>query len=275
MPGQVRLVHLHDVGVQVAHLLGQGVGQGMGHLGGVPVMLVDQRLGQHVRAGDGELEGVPGQRLGPCAGQGQVQAAAADGAHHRAGRPGAELHAGARAVGDQVIEGETLRDPVHGPHEVLDHPVGLGVIDVEAVKLAVAHHIHACLLLRADHHPRGVHQGLLRWCCDEPVGHGVRADDGGLDTGHGEPRRVNCTVMTNGRRPGSPSQFPPPPFTRSPADRGLVLLDEARGPAYINSPNGELRRLFEAQEAPKIPKEPSRAPKTPTCRHVPPCAATG
>ena len=92
---QVGLVDLHDVGVEVLHLLGQRVGNGMRHLRRVAVVLVDQRLGQHVRAGDGELEGARRQRLGPRAGQRQVQAAVADGADHRAGRAGAELHAAA------------------------------------------------------------------------------------------------------------------------------------------------------------------------------------
>ena len=36
----------------------------------------------------------------------------------------------------------------HRPHEVFDHAVGLGMVDVEAIKLAVADEIDAGLLLR-------------------------------------------------------------------------------------------------------------------------------
>jgi hypothetical protein len=65
------------------------------------------------------------------------------------------------AVGDQVVESEALRDAVHRPHEVLDHAVGLGVVDVEPVQLAVADDVDAGLLLRVDDHARRVDQRLF------------------------------------------------------------------------------------------------------------------
>ncbi|MFN7642801.1 MAG: hypothetical protein ACK5PW_06920 [Burkholderiales bacterium] len=87
-----------------------------GEVGQVAVVPVDQRLGQHVRAGDGELQRLRGERLRPRAGERQVERAAADRSDHRARRARAERHA-----------------------------VGLGMVDVEAVELAVADEVEAGL----------------------------------------------------------------------------------------------------------------------------------
>ena len=73
----------------------------------------------------------------------------------------------------------SLRTPGHRPHEILDHAVGLGMIDVEAIKLAVAHQIDPGLLLGVDHDARRVDQRLLGWQRHQPVRHRIGADGGG------------------------------------------------------------------------------------------------
>jgi hypothetical protein len=50
MAGQVRLVELDDVGIEVRDLLGEDVGDRVRKLGRVGVVTVEQRLGEHVRA---------------------------------------------------------------------------------------------------------------------------------------------------------------------------------------------------------------------------------
>jgi hypothetical protein len=182
MAGQVGLVDLHHVGVEVAHLLGEHIGQGVGEIGGGAVVAVEQRLGQHVRAGEGELEGPAGQRRCPLAGAGQVERAAADRAVDDAGRPGAKAHPRHRPVGHDLVEAHGVADAGHGPDEVLDHPVGLGMVEVEAVELAVADDVDARRFLGGDDDARGVDQSLLGRRRREPVGHRVGADDRGLDS---------------------------------------------------------------------------------------------
>src|SRR5690606_16493468 len=114
----------------------------------------------------------------------QVEAAVAERPDDGARRPRAELHAALRAVRNQLVEREALRDAVHRADEVLDHPDGLGMVDVETRELSVADDVDAGLLLDADHYPRGVGECLLGRVRHEPVGNGIGAYDGGPDSGH-------------------------------------------------------------------------------------------
>jgi hypothetical protein len=86
------------------------------------------------------------------------------------------------AVGDALLEAHAETHAVHRPHEVLDHAVGFGVVDVEAVELAVAHHV-------ARRPPPGW-RSPRAWRRSAPAsdgaatshsGHRVRAYDGGLE----------------------------------------------------------------------------------------------
>ena len=63
------------------------------------------------------------------------------------------------------------------------------MVDVEAIKLAVAHEIDAGPLLGVQHHPRRIHQRLFRRRRGEPIRNRIRADNGGLD-----PRRSVINV---------------------------------------------------------------------------------
>ena len=151
--------------------------------------MVDQGLRQHVRAGDGELEGLAREGAGAAAGQRQVERAAADRAVDHARRPGAEAHAALGAIGDQLLEGRGRAHARQRPHEVLDHAVGLGVVDVEARELAVAHHVDAGLLLGVQHHARRVDHRLLAGIGGEPIGNRIGPDHGRQDARHGFLRK--------------------------------------------------------------------------------------
>ena len=76
-------------------------------------------------------------------------------------------------------------DAGHRADEVLDHAVGVGVVDVEAVELAVGDDVDAGHLLGLEDDARGVDEGLLAGSGGEPVGDGIGADDGGEDLSHG------------------------------------------------------------------------------------------
>ena len=127
------------------------------------------------------LNGFDGEPPAARAGVRQIERAGADRTFHHRRRPGAEAHAALRAIGDQFVEGDGGAHPRHRPHEIFDHPVGLGMIDVEARKFAVAHEIDAGLLLGVDHDARRVDQGLLRRQRQQPVRHRIGADHRGLD----------------------------------------------------------------------------------------------
>src|SRR6185312_896821 len=145
-------------------------------------MRVEQHLGQHMRAGQRELQRLRGQRPGARKGGRQIERARADRAFDHRRRSGAEV------MRLRLLEGEPFGEPDlaphagHWPHEILDHAVSLGVIDVEAIKLAVADQIDAGHLLGVDDDPRGVDQRLLGRQRDEPVRHRIGADGRGLDT---------------------------------------------------------------------------------------------
>ena len=155
---QVGLVELDNLGVDVGDLPGEHVGDRHGELRGVGVVLVFQGLGQHVRAGEGEFERPRRQRVGARRRVGQIESAVADRAVDDARRLGAKAHAGLAAVGDNLLERDFRANARHGLHEIFDHAVGFGMIDVEAVEFAVAHHIDAGCLLGRNHRAGGVDQ---------------------------------------------------------------------------------------------------------------------
>ena len=69
--GQVGLVYLDDIGVDLSYLGRQGLGQGEGQIRQRVVMVIQQRFGKHVRPRQGELERMSRQaaRFGEIPGQ--------------------------------------------------------------------------------------------------------------------------------------------------------------------------------------------------------------
>ena len=103
------------------------------------------------------------------------------GAIDHAGRPPAKFHAGDCLNASHSARPISLRTPGHRPHEIFDHAVGLGMIDVEPIELAVADEIDPGLLLRLNNDARRVDQRLLGGQRHQPVRHRVRSDRGGLN----------------------------------------------------------------------------------------------
>jgi hypothetical protein len=181
MTGKVGFVELHDGGVQPADLLGEHRGDRVRELRRVAVVPVVERLRQHVRAGDRELERPAGKAAGARAGDRQVERSRFDRAGHHARRASAKAHARGFCILEPLRKADVAADAGHRPGEVLDHPVRLGMVRIEAVQLAVAHQIDPRLLLRREDDARCIGKRLLGRRGGQPVGNRVRADDGGAD----------------------------------------------------------------------------------------------
>jgi hypothetical protein len=118
--------------VQLAHPAGV---HSLASIVAVPVVIVEQHLRQHVRAGHSELERSGSQlaRSGVCAGE--IEGALVQLAGDHAGRPGTEAHARLRGEPRHVQAAQRGTDSAERPHEVLDHSVRVGPVDVKAGQL--------------------------------------------------------------------------------------------------------------------------------------------
>jgi hypothetical protein len=183
--GDVGLVDLDAGRGEAGHLGGENLAEGHGELVEAAVVVVEEGAGEHVGARDGELERAAGDRGGALAVGEQVEGAFAKLARDDAGRLAAEAHG--------VMAGEFLgdgaadhgRDAGHRADEILDHAVRVGVVDVEAVELAVGRQVDAGLTLEIKYDAGGIDHGLLAGQGGEPVGHGIGTDGGGEDAGLG------------------------------------------------------------------------------------------
>ena len=183
--GDIGLVDLDAGAGQAADLVGEDLGNGHQERGKVAVVVIEEGAGQHVGAGQGELEGAAGHGGGASAVGEQVEAARAEfGFHHGRGL-GSEAHA---LFGGELLDLAAAKfraGAAHGPDEVLDHAVGVWVVDVEAVQLAVGGQVDAGLALGVEHHAGGIDEGLLGGQGLEPFRDGIGADGCGLDGGCG------------------------------------------------------------------------------------------
>ena len=113
----------------------------------------------------------------------QVERALAQFCFHHAGSLAAESHAAGAREGFVIAAAYLGADASHGADEVIDHAVGVGMVDVEPVQFAIGRQIDAGLALQVEAHTRGIHTRLLAGQCRQPVRHGVGADGGGENGG--------------------------------------------------------------------------------------------
>ena len=179
--GDVGFVDLKAGGREAGHLRGEDFAKSHGEFVEVAVVVIEERAGEHVGARDGELKGTAGDGRGALAIGEKIERAFAEGAGDDAGRLAAEAHRmmARKFFGDRAADDG--RDAGHRSDEILDHAVGVGVIDVEAVELAVGGEIDAGLALEIEDDARGVEHGLFTREGGEPIRHGIRADGSGED----------------------------------------------------------------------------------------------
>jgi hypothetical protein len=109
-------------------------------------------------------------------------------------------HSGLLPPGAKLVDAQLGLDSLEGTDEVIDHPVGLGVVDVPAIELPVGDHVDAGQFLGLEHDHHRVAEALAGVVDAQPGGDRIAADDRGLD--HGGPRR--CLIRGPGQ-PGRPA----------------------------------------------------------------------
>ena len=67
-------------------------------------------------------------------------------------------------------------DAGHRSQKIVDHPVRVRMIHVEAIEFAIRRQIDSRPPLNIDYYPRCIHSCLLTWQCNEPIGHRIRAN---------------------------------------------------------------------------------------------------
>ena len=145
------------------------------------VVRVQQGAGEHVGAGEREFERATGHFARTGAVFGQIEHAFGDGTAHDGRRLAAEGHFMLGTKRGGVLTAHAAVDPAELVDEVLDHAVGVGMIDIEAIQLAIRRQFDACLALRVKNDARGVDHGLLTGQGAKPVWDRVGADGGGLN----------------------------------------------------------------------------------------------
>ena len=86
-----------------------------------------------------------------------------------------------RAKASQSLRPNPSANAFHRRDEILDHSIRVGMIDVEAVELAIGWKIDARLPLQIENYPHRVGSRLIARQRSEPVGYRVRTNSGGSD----------------------------------------------------------------------------------------------
>jgi hypothetical protein len=122
-----------------------------------------------MRASQSELKRLACEPFSPAAGLGQIEQSRVDWPIDYGRRPRAKTHATPSSVFDQFFEGYSGANTTHWPNEILDHSVRFGVIDVEAIQLAVANQINARVLLNLQDYACCICQRLFGRSRREPI----------------------------------------------------------------------------------------------------------
>ena len=198
-------------------------------------MGVVQDLGQHVGAGDGELLGLRRQVAVKRIVAGEVEPPVAERAGDDPGRQRPVRHAGLLPPGPELIEGQLGLDSLEWTDEVIDHPVGLGVVDVPAIELPVGDHVDAGQFLGLEHDQHRVAEALAGVVDAQPGGDRIAADNRSLD--HRGTRLSSTAWLEFGTIPRewagfkirlAPSGYPTKPRSGSPP-RPLMPRTPPRG----------------------------------------------
>ena len=182
MAGEVSLIHLHNRGVNGGNLLLEHRGDVHRERGNIIVLLVQQRLGQHVGRGHGELHRARPKIFHAFPIGRQVQDAFANLVTHHTRWLRAESGSILRPEDIQFLTGERGVDATHRPDEIINHPIGLRMTDIEPAELTIGNNIDARQFLRLEHRENGIAQIRCRRLRSKPCGNRIAADNGGADT---------------------------------------------------------------------------------------------
>ena len=190
--GDVGFVDLDARAIQVGHLCGESVGNREGEFREAVVVLVEKCAREHIRAGNSELEWPACDRGGAGAVFGEVQDAFGDRGGDDGGGFIAPAHFFFGAEGGGVAAADFAADAAEFVDEVFDHPVGVGMIDVEAVEFAISGEVDAGLALKIEDDARGVDERLFAGQCGKPIRDRIGADRGRQDSRYFSQIHYQC-----------------------------------------------------------------------------------
>jgi hypothetical protein len=107
------------------------------------------------------FNGLLGQRPSAFPGGGQVKCTRTERGDNDSRRTRAEFHAWRPLERHPFGKTDVAAYAFHRSHKIFNHSIGFRVIDVKAIKLAVADEIDPGMLLRRNNDARGVDQRLL------------------------------------------------------------------------------------------------------------------
>ena len=174
--GDVRLVHLHARTRQLADLIREHIGDSQCQVIEVTVVIVEERAGEHEWTRQRELKRAPRHRRRTRTRLVEVEAPLAKCIDDHTRGLAAEAHLALLTERPPVRNADFGLDSADATDEVLDHPVRVGMVGIEAVELAVCRQVDPGTALRVDDHARRVDHRLLVRECREPVDGRIRAD---------------------------------------------------------------------------------------------------
>ncbi len=265
--GDVGFIDLHARAGQAADLFGEDVRHGHEQRLEVAVVLVEQGAREHIGTRHGELERSARHLGGPLAVREQVEASLAERSRDDAGRLATKAHA---VQPGEIVRRAAPHEPAHAGHgadEILDHPVGVGMIDVEAIKLAVGRQVDPGLSLNIEYNTRRIDHRLLARKGGEPVGRRIGADGGGEDAGPGGDALSFHGDEFDGLKPAGWARSGR--RTIPDARRAATHMKNARADKNRAAEDANRRRRFAEGRKENgegtVPKDPLRA----SCRAIP------
>ena len=184
--GDIGFVDLYHVRINVGNLPGEEFAQRPGHGRRVAVVAIHKDFAEHVRSGEGELELRPGQGPDHPEVTRQIERTFSQFGFDRARGVSAIGKSGILAKRIQFFSPELRRDTTQSSCEIVDHPIGFRMVDVEPVQFAVGDHVDPCILLGLEYDTYRIDQCLSGGRGSQPVRYGIASDKGGENVvGHG------------------------------------------------------------------------------------------
>src|SRR5439155_15677386 len=109
----------------------------------------------------------------------QVQTTFGDSSHNDAGGFAAIAHFRSCMESGGVEPAHVGTNSAQSQHEIINHPVGIGMVDVEAIEFTVCRQVNASLSLKIEYDARGVKQRLLARQGDKPIWRRIGTDSRG------------------------------------------------------------------------------------------------
>ena len=91
----------------------------------------------------------------------QVERSRTNWSFHDSGWPGTETHLPDARELIHVLQTDLCAHTGERAHEVINHAVGIGMIDIKSIEFAVGRQINTCLALHVKYHARGIQERLL------------------------------------------------------------------------------------------------------------------